>query len=116
MPTVTFAGSEAVLAGLSPTDTCAPLTAWTRPITLRLVGAAAGAVVTAGAGAAMGAAAGVAACICGCRGVGADCGSDIDGDGTMIAGHECTSDRRMADGWSAGLPFTAVGANIVGVL
>lgn len=39
----------------------------------------------------------------------------IDGDGTMIAGHDCTSDPAMADGWSAGLPFTAVGANIVGV-
>ncbi len=48
----------------------------------------------------------------GCQAVVTAC---IDGDGTRIEGHDCTSDRRMADGWSAGLPFTAVGANIVGV-
>ena len=48
----------------------------------------------------------------GCQAVVTSC---IDGDGTTIPGHDCTSDRRMRDGWSAGLPFTAVGANIVGV-
>ena len=39
----------------------------------------------------------------------------IDGDGTRIEGHSCVFDGRMADGFSAGLPFTAVGARIVGV-
>jgi hypothetical protein len=48
----------------------------------------------------------------GCQAVISAC---IDGDGTRIAGHDCPGDARMADGWSAGLPFTAVGANIVGV-
>jgi cysteine-rich repeat protein len=48
----------------------------------------------------------------GCQPVVVGC---IDGDGTRIMGHECTSDPRMQDGWSAGLPFTAVGAQIVGV-
>jgi cysteine-rich repeat protein len=43
----------------------------------------------------------------GCQAVVTGC---IDGDGTMIPGHDCSNDERMADGWSAGLPFTAVGA------
>ena len=38
-PTVAFEASAAALAGLRPTVTCAPLTAWTRPITLRFDGA-----------------------------------------------------------------------------
>ncbi len=48
----------------------------------------------------------------GCQPVIVSC---VDGDGTVISGHDCTRDIRMADAWSAGLPFTAVGANIVGV-
>jgi hypothetical protein len=48
----------------------------------------------------------------GCQAVISAC---IDGDGTRIPGHACTGDARMADGFSAGLPFTAVGANIIGV-
>ncbi len=39
----------------------------------------------------------------------------IDGDGTRIEGHSCVLDPRIVDGYSAGLPFTAVGARIVGV-
>jgi len=39
----------------------------------------------------------------------------IDGDGTRIAGHDCTSDHRMADGWSAGLGLTAVHGQILGI-
>ena len=50
--------------------------------------------------------------VSGCQAVVSAC---VDGDGTMIPGHDCAGDRRMADGWSAGLPFTAVGANIIGV-
>jgi cysteine-rich repeat protein len=48
----------------------------------------------------------------GCQPVVTSC---VDGDGTTIAGHDCVNDPRMADGWSAGLPFTAVHAEIVGV-
>lgn len=48
----------------------------------------------------------------GCQPVVTSC---VEGNGTVIAGHNCTSNAGMADGWSAGLPFTAVGANIVGV-
>jgi len=48
----------------------------------------------------------------GCQAVVVSC---VDGDGTVISGHDCAGDIRMADAWSAGLPFTAVGANIVGV-
>ncbi|MEM9191838.1 MAG: DUF4215 domain-containing protein [Myxococcota bacterium] len=39
----------------------------------------------------------------------------IDGDGTRIEGRGCASDSRIVDGFSAGLPFTATGANVVGV-
>lgn len=33
--------------------------------------------------------------------------SCVDGDGTMIGGHACVTDPRMADGWSAAFRFTA---------
>ena len=39
----------------------------------------------------------------------------IDGDGTRIEGRNCMLDPRIADGFSAGLPFTAVRARIVGI-
>ena len=49
----------------------------------------------------------------GCQGVITAC---IDGDGTRIEGRACATDPRIADGFSAGLPFTAVGATIVGTM
>jgi cysteine-rich repeat protein len=39
----------------------------------------------------------------------------IDGDGTRVEGRDCALDPRFADGYSTGLPFTAVGVSIVGV-
>jgi len=39
----------------------------------------------------------------------------VDGDGTMIPGRDCVFDGRIVDGFSAGLPFTATRADIVGI-
>jgi cysteine-rich repeat protein len=39
----------------------------------------------------------------------------IDGDGTRVEGRDCFLDQRFQDGYTTGLPFTAVGAEIVGV-
>ncbi len=39
----------------------------------------------------------------------------IDGDGTRIPGHDCSGDSRMVDGFSVGLPFTAVNVNVTGL-
>lgn len=39
----------------------------------------------------------------------------IDGDGTRIPGHDCAGDARMADGFSAALPFTATSVNVIGL-
>ncbi len=47
-----------------------------------------------------------------CQGVITAC---IDGDGTRVEGRGCASDPRFADGYSAGLPYTAVRAHIVGL-
>jgi hypothetical protein len=51
------------------------------------------------------------------RGMGcqADVTACIDGDGTRVEGRDCTTDPRFEDGWSTGIPFTAVGVNIVGI-
>src|SRR5262245_29085180 len=61
LPTVAFDASAVVAAGLRPTTTWAPLTACTRPITLRFAGAVAGVAAVAATGAAVGAAANCAA-------------------------------------------------------
>ncbi|MBX3249995.1 MAG: DUF4215 domain-containing protein [Myxococcales bacterium] len=37
----------------------------------------------------------------------------IDGDGRRIEGRRCALDMRMQDGWSAGLPMTAVRAQVI---
>ena len=39
----------------------------------------------------------------------------IDGDGTRVEGRTCALDARFDDGYSAGLPFTAAEAHIVGI-
>jgi hypothetical protein len=48
----------------------------------------------------------------GCQPVVSAC---IDGDGTRVEGRGCARDPRFEDGWSAGLPFTAVQATLVGI-
>jgi len=47
-----------------------------------------------------------------CQGVITAC---IDGDGTRVEGRGCATDPRFEDGFSAGLPFTAVRAHIIGL-
>ena len=74
LPTVAFDASVAAAAGLRPTVTCAPVTAWTRPITFRLTGAALGAGAR-GAGAGGGSGAEAAA--------GAGAGGGADGGGVI---------------------------------
>ncbi len=39
----------------------------------------------------------------------------IDGDGTVIEGHDCLTDPRIADGYSAAIDFTATRVSIVGI-
>lgn len=39
----------------------------------------------------------------------------IDGDGTRVEGHDCALDPRFDDGYSAGMPFTAIRGTITGV-
>jgi cysteine-rich repeat protein len=48
----------------------------------------------------------------GCQAVVTAC---IDGDGTRVEGRDCLLDPRIRDGLSAGLPFTAAPATIVGI-
>jgi hypothetical protein len=40
----------------------------------------------------------------------------IDGDGTVIAGHDCPCDPRIADGYSTAFRATAITAKLVGVV
>jgi hypothetical protein len=71
LPTVAFDASAAALAGLRPTVTSAPLTARTRPMTLRFEGATGAAVVAGGGGAGAGPGGGASGCrsdgAAGCR-------------------------------------------------
>jgi len=48
----------------------------------------------------------------GCQAVISAC---VDGDGRRVEGRGCAADPSFADGYSTGLPFTAVRANIVGL-
>lgn len=47
-----------------------------------------------------------------CQGVITAC---VDGDGTRVEGRGCAADPRFADGYSAGIPYTAIRAYIVGI-